>query len=64
MKYQLFNFTDGILASPRLFDSEEQAASARERWLMERAGSSYRTGSGTYIDPQQVILEIQPVSGH
>lgn len=61
MKYQLFNDTDGILASPSTFDSAEEAARAvaQLRRRFEEQGY-YLTAHGTKIGPAEVRLTIVP----
>jgi hypothetical protein len=61
--YQLFNATDGILASERLFETPEAAAKAATEWRARYEGRYYRTGTGIRIDPDQVWLQVLPIEG-
>jgi len=61
MKYQLFNETDQIMASPSKFATKEKAAAyaetLRKRFIMQ---GYYLTAAGTRIRPEDLKLAIVP----
>ena len=64
MKYQLFNETDQLFASPEVFGTRKEATACANR-LRQRfvAQGYYLAASGVRIRPDEVKFVIVPASG-